>query len=56
MKADITILDPDRVAANATYEEPAQYPTGIEHVLVNGTFVVKDGTMADSLPGAVIRA
>ena len=56
MKADITVLDPDRVAANATYEEPAQYPTGIQHVLVNGTFVVKDGTMTDSLPGTVIRA
>lgn len=56
MKADITVFDPDRIAANATYETPAQYPSGIEHVFVNGTAVVRDGTLTDALPGRAIRA
>lgn len=55
-KADITVFDPDTVAATATYEKPAQYPEGVEHVLVNGSFVVRDGAMTGALPGTAIRA
>ena len=36
MKADVVVFDPDTVRANATFEEPKQYPDGISHVLVNG--------------------
>ena len=42
------------VADRATYQEPHQYPAGIEHVLVNGTFVIKDGQHTGSLPGQVL--
>lgn len=56
MKADITVFDPDTVAAAATYEKPAQYPEGVEHVLVNGSFVVRGGAMTGALPGTAIRA
>jgi N-acyl-D-aspartate/D-glutamate deacylase len=40
--ADITIFDPDTVIDRATYEKPAQASGGIVHVIVNGTFVVRD--------------
>lgn len=56
MAADITVFDPARVASNATYDDPAQYPDGIEHVLVNGEFVVRDGSVTGALPGTAIRA
>ena len=38
----------------ATFFEPHQYPEGVEHVLVNGTFVVDDGKLTWKLPGRVI--
>jgi len=53
-RADLVLLDPRRVADRATYEDPHRYPEGIEHVLVNGRFVVKDGEHTGSLPGRVL--
>ena len=40
--ADVTVFDPGRVIDRATYEKPAQYSEGIRHVIVGGTFVVRD--------------
>jgi dihydroorotase len=54
--ADIAVFDPDRVIDRATYAEPAQYSEGIVHVLVNGTFVVRDERLMDGVfPGVGIR-
>ncbi len=53
-KADLVVFDPKRVADQATYEEPHRYPVGIEHVLVNGRLVVKDGEHTGSLPGKLL--
>ena len=39
----------------ATYEYPHRYPLGIEHVLVNGRFVIRDGEHTGSLPGTLLR-
>ena len=41
--ADIVMFNPNTVAANATYGKPYEKPTGIEHVLVSGRVVVKNG-------------
>jgi N-acyl-D-aspartate/D-glutamate deacylase len=54
--ADITVFDPARVADRATFEQPAQYSVGIPYVLVNGTFVVKNGELQDGVaPGRAVR-
>jgi dihydroorotase len=54
--ADITVFDPDTVIDNATFSEPAQPSSGIIHVLVSGTPVVRDGMLqADATPGQAIR-
>lgn len=53
--ADLVIFDPDRVADTATYENPAQLPTGMTHVLVNGGVVVRNGQHTGALPGRVLR-
>jgi N-acyl-D-aspartate/D-glutamate deacylase len=54
--ADITIFDPERVIDRATFENPAQFSEGILHVLVNGTFVVRDGKLVEDVrPGVAIR-
>jgi len=53
--ADITVFDPERVRANATYDEPRQFPDGIVHVLVAGTAVVRDGQPTGARPGRSLR-
>jgi N-acyl-D-aspartate/D-glutamate deacylase len=54
--ADLTIFDPGRVIDNATFENPAQPSTGIVHVLVNGTFVVRDQRLVGGVaPGRAVR-
>jgi N-acyl-D-amino-acid deacylase len=54
-RADLVVFDPRAVSDQATYQQPHRYPTGIEHVLVNGRFVIKDGQHTGSLPGRVLR-
>jgi len=53
-RADLAIFDQRHIADRATYEDPHQYPVGIEHVLVNGRFVIKGGHHTGSLPGRVL--
>jgi N-acyl-D-aspartate/D-glutamate deacylase len=54
--ADITVFDADRVIDRATFDNPAQYSEGIPFVLVNGTFVVKDGQLQQNVaPGRALR-
>ena len=54
--ADLTIFDPARIIDRATYDAPDQYSAGIEHVLVGGTFVVRDGALVeDAQPGRPLR-
>lgn len=54
--ADLTIFDPATVTDRATFEQPAQYSTGIQHVLVGGVFVVRDEKLVDGVkPGKAIR-
>ncbi|MEN8181151.1 MAG: D-aminoacylase [Myxococcota bacterium] len=53
--ADLVAFDPTRVADLATFDDPHRYPTGLPHVLVNGTWVLRDGERTDHTPGRVLR-
>jgi N-acyl-D-aspartate/D-glutamate deacylase len=54
--ADIVVFDLARVKDKATFENPAQYSEGINHVLVNGVAVVQDGKLIEGTnPGISIR-
>jgi N-acyl-D-amino-acid deacylase len=53
--ADVVVFDPDRIQDHATYDEPHRYATGVEHVAVNGTLVLRDGEHTGALPGRVVR-
>lgn len=55
MRADIVVFDPARVIDRATYDNPHQYPEGIDWVIVNGTPVVADGAITGALPGMALR-
>jgi N-acyl-D-amino-acid deacylase len=53
--ADITIFNLDTIKNKATPLNPAVYPEGIEHVVVNGQIVVWDEKHTGALPGKVLR-
>jgi cytosine/adenosine deaminase-related metal-dependent hydrolase len=53
--ADLVVFDPATVLDLATFEDPGRASQGIEHVLVGGTFVVRDGTFVEgATPGRAI--
>ncbi len=53
--ADLVVLDPATVIDEATYLEPARYPTGIEHVIVNGRLAILAGAETGERPGRLLR-
>jgi N-acyl-D-amino-acid deacylase len=53
-KADITIFNAERIIDKATFENPHQYPEGIEYVFVNGTVVIEKGQHVGSKPGRIL--
>jgi N-acyl-D-amino-acid deacylase len=55
LAADVTVFDPARVRALATYDEPRVQSQGIEYVLVNGTLVIDGGRHTGATPGLALR-
>jgi len=53
--ADIVVFDAERIGDTATYEQPYQFPVGIEHVFVNGRAVLLHGRFTSERPGRVLR-
>ena len=53
--ADIVIFDPYGIQDNSTFEQPHQYATGMQHVIVNGEVVLRNGEHTGALPGQVVR-
>ena len=53
--ADVTVFDPASINGNATVENPNQYSSGIELVIVNGKVAFKDGKLA-AKNGMAIKA
>jgi len=54
--ADVTIFDPATVRDRSTFEHGKVPSEGIRHVMVGGTFVVRDGSLTNATPGQAIRA
>lgn len=52
--ADVVVFDPATIASNATYDNPRQYATGVKHLFVNGTQVLRDGEHTGTKPGRVV--
>ena len=53
--ADLVAFDPATVADRATFAEPHQYPVGVPHVIVGGTFVIENGEHTEARPGKAVR-
>lgn len=54
--ADLVVFDLATIADQATFFEPHQHATGIDHVIVNGEFVVQDGEILYTVPGDIITS
>jgi N-acyl-D-amino-acid deacylase len=53
--ADVVLFDPERISDRATWQDPEQYPVGIDYVVVNGQVVVERGEHNGGRPGRVLR-
>ena len=53
--ADVVVFDAARVTDRATFEEPHQYPVGIDWVVVNGEVVIENGVYRDVRAGRILR-
>jgi N-acyl-D-aspartate/D-glutamate deacylase len=53
--ADIVVFDPETIADIATYQEPRQYPAGIDYVIVNGEVAAEHGRQNAARPGRLLR-
>jgi N-acyl-D-amino-acid deacylase len=54
--ADLVVFDPARLRDTASFEAPATFPTGIDHVFVNGVHVLDGGRYdAGAQAGRVLR-
>lgn len=55
--ADITVFNPDKIIDAATVARPDLPSVGISHVMVDGTFVMRDEVLLrDQLPGKALRS
>ena len=53
--ADITIFNPDTIIDKATFEKGLEFSAGIEYVIVNGSFVLRNGkTVNNVFPGQAV--
>jgi N-acyl-D-amino-acid deacylase len=52
--ADIVVFDPEKVIDKATFDQPAQFPEGIEKTIVNGQVVVDSGVLTKARPGKIL--
>jgi N-acyl-D-amino-acid deacylase len=47
--------NPATIQDHATFWNPHQYSTGVEHVFVNGVQVLRNGEHTGAKPGRVVR-
>ncbi len=54
-KADVALFDLTAIQDLSTFGDPHQYATGMHYVMVNGVFVLEDGTITGARPGRSLR-
>jgi N-acyl-D-amino-acid deacylase len=53
--ADVIVFDHLKLTDNATFDKPSAVSEGMQHVVVNGQLVLKDGKFTAARPGRVLR-
>ena len=52
--ADVTVFDPETLTDRSTWDNGRVAPSGIAHVIVNGSVVVAGGKATGALPGRIV--
>ena len=55
LAADVIVFDYESLSDRATFAEPDALSQGVQHVIVNGQLVLKDGELTSARPGRVLR-
>ena len=53
--ADLVLFDPESIIDRATFDDPHQYPDGIQTVIVNGSVVMNEGESTGELSGRILK-
>jgi N-acyl-D-amino-acid deacylase len=53
--ADLVVFDSSTIQDRATFAEPHQFATGVQHVIVNGMLVLLDGEHTGATPGRFVK-
>jgi len=54
MAADVVVFNPTTILDTATFDDPHQFPIGIEFVLVNGQITINEGEHTEKRAGMII--
>jgi N-acyl-D-amino-acid deacylase len=55
LAADVVVFDPDKIADRSTFDAGRELALGVEHVLVNGTPILVNGSRTPATPGRALR-
>ena len=53
--ADLVIFDENKIQDKATYTDPRQLAEGIEYMVINGKFVIRNNKLTGNTPGRWLR-
>lgn len=53
--ADVLVFNPSHIVDKAVYEEPHQYATGFDYVVINGEIVQQEGEFTSARPGVMLK-
>ena len=53
--ADVVVFDPETIQDQASFSDPHQLATGVNHVFVNGTHTIRNEKHTGELAGRVVR-
>jgi N-acyl-D-amino-acid deacylase len=53
--ADLVVIDPSKIIDKGNFENPYQFPDGINYVLVNGKIAVENGKITGEKAGHVLK-
>ena len=54
--ADLAVIDLDSYRDVSTLADPHHFSEGVVHVMLNGTFAIRDGETTGAMAGEAIRA